>query len=74
MAKCLSPALHQGTSRFAADFIMVATDALERPEHHRLLLANGLAGSSNGIGAIERAVLTSSTSTYQDNTRQQHRA
>ena len=35
--------LHQGTSRFAADFIMVASDALEHKVHHQWLLANGIA-------------------------------
>ena len=35
--------LHQGTSRFAADFIMVARDSLEHKEHHQWLLANGIA-------------------------------
>lgn len=35
--------LHQGTSRFAADFIMVAGDSLKHKEHHQWLLANGIA-------------------------------
>ena len=35
--------LHQGTSRFAADFILVGRDDLDRPEHHQWLLANGFA-------------------------------
>lgn len=43
--------LHQGTSRFAADFIMVATDTLERPEHHQWLLANGIGqGQAMALG------------------------
>lgn len=35
--------LHQGTSRFAADFILVVRDDLDQPEHHQWLLANGFA-------------------------------
>ena len=35
--------LHQGTSKFAADFILVGQDATERNEHHQWLLANGIA-------------------------------
>jgi glucose-6-phosphate isomerase len=37
--------LHQGTRRFAADFIMVANPAHDLDQHHRWLLANGLAQS-----------------------------
>lgn len=35
--------LHQGTNRFAADFIMVATDPWQQSQHHQWLLANGIA-------------------------------
>ena len=35
--------LHQGTSRFAADIILVGQDDLDLPEHHRWLIANGIA-------------------------------
>ena len=35
--------LHQGTSRFAADFVIVARDAYHRPAHHHWLFANGIA-------------------------------
>lgn len=43
--------LHQGTSRFAADLIMVANDPWERQEHHQWLLANGIAqGQALAIG------------------------
>ena len=34
--------LHQGTREFAADFIVVAQDERQRPEHHTWLLANAL--------------------------------
>jgi glucose-6-phosphate isomerase len=37
--------LHQGTRRFAADFILVASAGHERSLHQRWLLANGLAQS-----------------------------
>jgi len=37
--------LHQGTRAYAADFILVATDDRDRPEHHNWLLANALAQS-----------------------------
>lgn len=37
--------LHQGTRAYAADFIVVATDDRDRPEHHNWLLANALAQS-----------------------------
>jgi len=37
--------LHQGTRKFAADFIMVANPGHNLDHHHRWLLANGLAQS-----------------------------
>jgi glucose-6-phosphate isomerase len=37
--------LHQGTRAYAADFILVATDDRDMPEHHNWLLANALAQS-----------------------------
>ena len=44
--------LHQGTSRFAADFILVGRDDLDQPEHHQWLLANGFAqGQAMTLGA-----------------------
>lgn len=44
--------LHQGTSRFAADFILVGRDDLDRPEHHQWLLANGFAqGQAMSLGS-----------------------
>jgi len=37
--------LHQGTRAYTADFVIVANDAHDRPEHHDWLLANALAQS-----------------------------
>ncbi|XOV83459.1 MAG: glucose-6-phosphate isomerase [bacterium] len=37
--------LHQGTHQFAADFIIVADDQHDYPEHHNWLLANALGQS-----------------------------
>lgn len=48
--------LHQGTSRFAADFILVGQDDLHRPEHHQWLLANGFAqGQAMTLGTQPEA-------------------
>jgi glucose-6-phosphate isomerase len=37
--------LHQGTRAYTADFVVVATDDWQMPEHHNWLLANALAQS-----------------------------
>ncbi len=44
--------LHQGTSRFAADIVLVAQDDLDHREHRQWLVANGLAqGQAMALGA-----------------------
>ena len=45
--------LHQGTSKFAADFILVGKGDTKNNEHHRWLLANGIAqGQAMTLGYI----------------------
>lgn len=53
--------LHQGTREFAADFIVVAHDQLNMPEHHHWLLANALGQSQAMAQGFDGAAETHRT-------------